>query len=313
MHIYRWDLDRTYLETEINSTRGLIKAAFERAEDKRAVPGAPPLVRGLLSADPEARFFVLSGSPRQMKGVISRKLALDGLRVDRLVLKDNLRNFYRGRLRAIRGQLAYKLPELILDRTQRPVDATETLFGDDCEVDPVIYTVYSELVAGRIDKNALIAVLTREGAYPDDIKRALRALSHLDHAEAVEDIFIRIDRGIPITLYDALGPKVHAVSSWWQAALVLYERERLPLDSVAEVASACQLMDRPSFLVELAQDAVRRGMVQASTVLATLQHPAAEDIAAQTKQALHDLADAPPRAISEPPDYNGFLDALQTL
>src|SRR5690606_14012409 len=110
--IYRWDLDRTYLDTDITSVRGMVRAALEPAAEKRTIPGAGALLRGLITTDPACRVSVISGSPTQMREVLAEKLARDGVRVDQLVLKDNLGNLRRGRFRAIRGQVGYKLPQL---------------------------------------------------------------------------------------------------------------------------------------------------------------------------------------------------------
>ena len=45
--------------------------------------------------------------------VLAAKLALDGVRYDEFVLKNNLRNIARGRFRALRAQIPYKLPALL--------------------------------------------------------------------------------------------------------------------------------------------------------------------------------------------------------
>jgi len=45
--VYRWDLDKTYLLSELDSLRGLVKIPFERPEDKVAAPGVAALIRGL--------------------------------------------------------------------------------------------------------------------------------------------------------------------------------------------------------------------------------------------------------------------------
>ena len=84
MHVYRWDLDRTYLDTDIHSVRGLIRTALESASDKRTLPGAAALMRALTDADPSSRVFILSGSPTQMRDVLREKLTLDGVRFDRV-------------------------------------------------------------------------------------------------------------------------------------------------------------------------------------------------------------------------------------
>src|SRR5688572_23098974 len=44
-HVFRWDLDKTYLRTEFDSVRDLVKSAIETAADKKAYPGATSLLR----------------------------------------------------------------------------------------------------------------------------------------------------------------------------------------------------------------------------------------------------------------------------
>ena len=84
--IYRWDLDKTYLRTEFDTLRDLVSRAFEKAADKRTVPGASSLLRELRDTGP-AGIFILSGSPEQMRRVLEAKLRLDGIRWDGFTLK----------------------------------------------------------------------------------------------------------------------------------------------------------------------------------------------------------------------------------
>src|SRR4051812_36768442 len=97
-HVYRWDLDKTYLQTEFDRVRDLVRSAFEGADKKRAVPGAAALLRELRKGE-GARVCFISGSPRQMRRVLTEKLRLDGVEFDEFILKPNLRNFFRGRFR----------------------------------------------------------------------------------------------------------------------------------------------------------------------------------------------------------------------
>jgi hypothetical protein len=276
MHVYRWDLDKTYLETEIDSVRGLVRAAFEQAHEKRTVPGAAALIKGLRDHDPEARVVVISGSPLQMREVLEQKLALDGVRVDRLILKDNLRNLRKGRLRALRGQIGYKLPHLLEDRAVTDARAGETLFGDDSETDALIYAAYREIVAGRLDRDGLLQLLSLGGAYPDAMEAALAAMARVTVADAVDAIFIRIEpirpgtarAGVPIATYRLLGPSVMPVFSWLQAALALHERGRLSADGVAAVAAAAGPIEA---VAGWTTDAVRRGLVRPGTIESLLE------------------------------------------
>ena len=46
-HIFRWDLDKTYLRTDFETVRDLIKTALQTPEEKVNVPGAVELLREL--------------------------------------------------------------------------------------------------------------------------------------------------------------------------------------------------------------------------------------------------------------------------
>ena len=117
--IYRWDLDKTYLQTEFDTLRDLVRTAFQKAHEKVAVPGASALIRELAS-NGDSRLCIVSGSPKQMRSVLEEKLKLDGVEWDEFVLKDNVGNLLRGRFRALRGQVGYKLPAILESRAKAP-------------------------------------------------------------------------------------------------------------------------------------------------------------------------------------------------
>src|ERR1700761_8778673 len=161
-HTFRWDLDKTYLRTEFDSLKDLAKSAVETATDKQAFPGATALLRALHRE--EHRICIVSGSPTQMRQVLAAKLALDGVEYDEFVLKNNLKNILRGRVRALRAQIPYKLPAMLRSRIAAAAP-TETLFGDDAEADAIIYSLYADLVAGRVTVEQLERVLLSSRAY----------------------------------------------------------------------------------------------------------------------------------------------------
>ena len=43
--VARWDLDKTYLRTDFDTVRDLVRTAIERPDQKRTVPGAATLMR----------------------------------------------------------------------------------------------------------------------------------------------------------------------------------------------------------------------------------------------------------------------------
>jgi hypothetical protein len=309
MHVFRWDLDRTYLETEIHSWRGLVRAYIETAEEKRTIPGAAALLRGLQQGDPRARVCVISGSPTQMRAVLARKLELDGVRVDRLILKDNLRNLRKGRLRAVRAQIEYKLPYLLEDRLETPPHATETLFGDDAEFDALIYTAYAEILSGRVGQDVLVRLLRESGAYPDAIDRAVAALRKLAVGAAVDDIFIRIDRGLPLATYTLLGARVLPVFSWFQAAVVLWKRGRLSLPAVRAVADAS---GPPDALGRWLVDGAKRGLFTVDAARELIASAELEPLAPSASSLLDRLEPIPALEARESgPDLFGFFEATR--
>lgn len=317
MHIFRWDLDRTYLDTDISTVRGMLRAAVESPESKRNIPGADVLLRALLRQDPAHRATILSGSPTQMRAVLEQKLTLDGIRFDSLVLKDNLRNLARGRLRALRGQIGYKLPRLLELHLADAPDTTESLFGDDAEIDAVIYALYADLIAGDVDRELLIDVMKAGGAYPDQLDETLAFADKLSPRDAVTDIWIHVDRGIPLSHFALLGPRVHVVFSWFQAALALWARGRLTGADVTEVA--VRVAEAGGHGVDAvsawAQDAVRRGLAPGPPIrdlIATTD--ALRALAPHAVAAIDHLGNWS-RASTRPPDrdYIGFLRASESI
>jgi len=267
VRIYRWDLDKTYLDTDFRSIRGLVRSATEPAVAKRAVPGATQLMRALC-ADDQARIFILSGSPVQMREVLSEKLRLDGIRYEQLTLKDSLRHLRKGQVRAILGQFGYKLPALFRSRAGLGRAARETLFGDDAEVDAVVYSVYADAVAGRLSPAQVSRIMEAAGAYPEHIDGALEALSRLSTVEAVERIFIRMEKGRAPERFEPLGTRVIPLFSWLQGALVLMEAGHIDGAAawrVMETVIRQERLDSWS-VVGLCQDIVRRGHLSAKAI-----------------------------------------------
>ena len=268
MHVYRWDLDKTYLDTDFQSFRGLVRTATEPAHKKRALPGAAVLMRAL-GRRAGNRITVVSGSPVQMRKVLSEKLRLDGVRFDELVLKDNLENVRRGRFRAVRGQMGYKLPALLEARATTDSTASEVLFGDDVEADALVYSVYADAIAGRIGAAEVSRVMERAGAYEDEVERALEALARVHRSDAVERIFIRSERGVPTRRMAALGPRVVPIRSWWQAGVVLHAMGHVEAVVAVDVLKRVyELEGRDAWSVgALTQDLLRRGVVDAPFLL----------------------------------------------
>lgn len=239
-HIARWDLDKTYLRTEFDSLWDLVRTAMERPDQKRTNPGASTLLREMVRSG--IRVHILSGSPEQMRRRLEDKLRLDGVTWDTFTLKPNLQNLLRLRFRAVRDQLGYKLPALLRARATESVsseagqESRETLFGDDAEADAYVYSLYADVVSGRVAEDELLRVLRRGRLYDDVVAAAMDAARSVGRGNVVERILIHLEGQTPPDDFRAYGPRIVPFYNYFQAAFVLYEDARLSADAVLRVA-----------------------------------------------------------------------------
>ncbi len=235
-HISRWDLDKTYLRTEFDTVRDLVRTAFERADEKRTNPGAATLLREMARAG--VSIHILSGSPEQMRRRLEDKLRLDGIVWDSFILKPNLQNVLRLRFRAVKDQLGYKLPALLEARTRLgETDARETLFGDDAEADAFVYSLYADIMAGRAGEELVHAIAERGRVYEDVVEDIIRCVRLVKGTAAVERILIHLEQQTPPGDFAIYGTRVVPFYNYLQAAFVVHEDGRLSPQGVLRVAS----------------------------------------------------------------------------
>ena len=237
-HLYRWDLDKTYLETDFDSAWALVKTFFQRPADKENVPGSDVLIRALRrDSVGSAGIFFLSGSPKQMRRVLQEKLRLDGVYCEQIELKDNLRNILRGRFRAIKEQIGFKLPALLSARVRVSTETTETLFGDDAERDAFVYSLYADLVAGKIGPHTLEQILDLAKIFPDSRALIYDALDGIETTQCVQRIFIHLNRLSPPIQFDDYGRRLVPIYNYLQASIILMLDQRLTPQSVWSIAT----------------------------------------------------------------------------
>jgi hypothetical protein len=314
MLVARWDLDKTYLRTDFDSVRALVRTALERPDHKQTVPGAATLVRELARAG--AAIHILSGSPEQLRGRIVQKLRLDGVAFASLTLKPNLQNLLRLRLRAIRGQLGYKLPALLRGRCELPRQrlesgalVSEILLGDDAEADALVYSLYADVCSGEVDATELATVLQAGAAYADEIADALRFASGVARGAVVRRILIHLDRQSSPASFDRFGARVVPFYNYLQAALVLHEDGWLDAAAVATVAR--DLVQHHDFdgatLARCYQDLLTRGHASARPVPALVEAcaVASQRSGGSVGHALAEMGSALTALAAEPPTGAG--------
>lgn len=268
---FRWDLDKTYIHTEFDSLRDLVRTFRQSADEKRSVAGAPTLLRELLTGDEEPRRVTfISGSPRQMRRVLTEKLRLDGIEPDVLVLKPNLSNLLRLRFKALNDQLGYKLGALMASRFGG-AEVREVLFGDDSESDALIYSMYADLLSGALDRATFERALRASRAYRSDVDELLRLYDGLGtDVPTVERVFIHLDRRSPTARFDLFGRRVVPVYNYFQAAVVLFGMDMLDVGALVRVTESMGHSGyTPARLANSMQDLERRGFVDQRTLRAT--------------------------------------------
>ena len=265
--VYRWDLDKTYLRTEFDTLRDLVRTAFEPASRKRAYPGASTLLREIRATEPAA-IFILSGSPEQMRSVLEAKLRLDGIRWDGFTLKPSLRNLVRGKFRFLRDQLSYKLTALLRSRTNVSPDTDEILFGDDAEGDAFIYSLYADIAAGRVSQELLMKVAEAAHVYPEDIPQIVRIAARVPRGDTVRRIFIHLERVSSTSGFSDFGRRVCAFYNYFQPALVLLEDGALDAQAVLRVGADLVVAHtfNPEVLVASFDDLKRRNYLSQRVV-----------------------------------------------
>jgi len=319
-HVFRWDLDKTYLRTDFDSLRGLVRAALEPAREKRAFPGAATLLREIRAHGPVG-LFLLSGSPTQMRGVLEEKLRLDGVVPDGLVLKPNLRNLLRLRFRAIREQVGYKLGELFAARARLGRDLPETLVGDDAESDAFTYSLYADVLAARIGRTELDRILHAAGVDPHARNDAGDLAESVETSDAVGRILIHLERGSGPARFARFGPRLICFRNYFQAAAVLHADRLLSSGAVARVAAE-MIVDHAfamDHLLEAARELARSGAVptpalaeiaegMAAVASGDPAPPAARTLRTLAERIRH-LATAP--SVSRPPQpVVDYLEAI---
>src|SRR6185369_7377747 len=139
------------------------------------------------------------------------------------------------------------------------------LFGDDWESDPIIYSLYADVIAGRLEHDALADILVRLRIDPARLVEIKALSQRIQPADAVRRIFINLERRTPPDRFRSFGARLVPTFNYFQTALVLYEEGVLPLDAVGDVGRS--LLERSAYTHERLRnsldDLVRRGYLSA--------------------------------------------------
>ncbi len=293
--IYRWDIDKTYLKSEFRTLREMVKIGFEKAEQKIDAPGVAALMRSLRRAaersEREVRVYFISASPPQIGREIRKKFELDGIVHDGIVFKDQLHRLVRGKFRHLREHVGFKLTELLKSRLQAPPEAREYVFGDDWETDPLIYSLYADVGAGRLSPEALVEVLQAIRVDPPLVTEARQLALAMPPHDFVGRIFINLEKRTPPAQLRAFGTRLVPTHNYFQTAACLFEEG--VLDRIGVVTVARALLESPAYtperLLNSLDDIHRRGHLLAASVARVREALEEEGIVPGARKRRRDL------------------------
>jgi len=268
-----FDLDKTYLATEFETLAGLMKIPFEKAKDKKNIPGAVSLVKEVRKGGYKSKaycpIFFISGSPKSMEKVIRDKFALDEVIVDGILFKDFATALKKLQFKKIKAKIGYKLGTLIYARSVFPIKTDEILFGDDSEYDATIYSLYSDYISGRLKGFELLTILKKWETPEDEMEMIEYSMSLLKKSgwyarDAVRRIFIHMETGSLPDDYSHLSKKVTPTYSYFQTALILYRMNLITREGVFRIISDIvkdQTFSIPKHTDSL-NDLIRRDLIE---------------------------------------------------
>ncbi len=267
--VFVWDIDKTYLSTQFSSLKGMSRIPFEFAIDKQAIAGMPEVLRGLRRGPgPDyaaAPLYFVSASPPQIRGIVERKMLLDGVEYDGITFKDWAKTLFQLRPGRLREQVGFKLCALLATRQNRP-QSREYLFGDNAETDAEAFCLYARLLSPTLSASAADAEMAAAGVKPDDRRCVLDLLSNLGPARGrVEKIFIHQVRASAPERFAKLQPAVSPVQGGYQLALACFELGLLDAQAVAQARASHQSTDLPP-AADQEQNALVRKLIRKETL-----------------------------------------------
>lgn len=240
--VFVWDLDKTYLDTTVDSLSGLLQTILERAFAKKNIPGTDTLLRALSQYRQQLRgqqyfpIYFITASPPQMEERISEKFSIDNIRPFGCFYKDNLKNIRPGRFWRLTKQVGYKLQALMQLRCRLHPEIRQICWGDDSESDAIIYNLYSDICSRRMSANDIRLVLEKLHVTGEQVDTILHLQTQVPEQDPVERIYINLATDTDPEYYFKFGRRTLATYNTFQGALDLYQLGKIDLPGVYGVA-----------------------------------------------------------------------------
>lgn len=240
--VYVWDLDKTYLDTSIDSLGGLFRTIFEKSMTKKNVPGTAELLRSIADTrkkhftEKEFPLFFVSASPPQMESKIYEKFTIDQISPLGMFYKDNLKNLTPSRFLFLRRQIGYKVQALLQLRLSLKQSVRMICFGDDSESDAIIYNLFSDICARRYTPIAQEKLMLSLGITNYQVEEICRLQEHIPIQDPVEKVYINLATDTDPEYYLKFGRRTLATYDTFQVALDLVQDQRMSLQNLGLLA-----------------------------------------------------------------------------
>lgn len=238
-NIYRWDIDKTYLSSELDSVRDYLRTAFEKPEEKENVPGTASLIKELHNGpnvvSQKNPIYFLSASPEQMRKKLLKKMELDGIICAGLILKNQLSHLRKMHFSRLKKQIGYKVAALLKSRASLSISIPEIAFGDDTESDAVIYSLYSDITARRIVGASLRSLLVALELEKEETDAIFNLVANLPVHDPIELIYINVVSKNELSYFDKFGERLIPTQNSFQSALHLCQHGKISQDGLIRV------------------------------------------------------------------------------
>ena len=290
--VYVWDLDKTYLDTKIDSFKGLLATIFEKSLTKKNVPGSSELIKSITRYrkkhydDSTLPLFFVSASPPQMESKIYEKFQLDDISPLMMFNKDNLKNLVPSKFLFLKKQIGYKVQSLMQLRIQLGPNVKMICFGDDSESDATIYTLFSDICTRRQTSQQLSRLLEKLGVNAAQVDEILRLQTMIEIQDPVDKIYINLATDTDPLYYIKYGRRCMATYDTFQIALDLVQDQRLSLEELGQIITSLkQHYDFTSnMLVKSFEDLIKRRILGLSSYEMIFNYLIEQKILSQTWQ-----------------------------
>lgn len=239
--VFVWDLDKTYLDTSIDSLQGLIKTIMEKALNKKNVPGTDTLLRNLAQYRAQTKgtsyfpIYFITASPPQLEDRIAEKLYIDNINPLGCFYKDNLKNITPKRFWRLTKQVGYKLQALMQLRTMLGENVKQICWGDDSESDAIIYNLYSDICSRRLSPNDIRVILEQLYVTGDQVDVILNLQSQVPSHDPIEKIYINLATDTDPEYYLKFGRRTLPTYNTFQVTMDLYQDKKINFEGMGEV------------------------------------------------------------------------------